>query len=364
MIMIYSAFSIVVVIVIASIFLPRYVANKSGRNPLIQFLRLLCELVFVLLFPVLYLLVFDAPTNDCCGDTASFSPEHRLSIYVLLGICMVTYFVSSYRSRIFTPVLEVLLNCFLIIGSILSLLVLWQAMPELQIFAFAFCLPVTIFFIMVLVKNHFLFIDYANKHDFQPEDGYSKFAWLVLTSNKKYLFLTVLCIPVLVILTSFLILFGQKPDSMIRAFTDTYRHGFSQMDYMCENVTCGGHFLCSVAANGHKNVVQPVRLGERLGKPIVCNRQLLVANAFEELLYDKMPEFHSVVRHNYNRVGNVVHRYYGIFNNKYVADSIYFLMKPAEWLFLFTLYLFDRNPENRISKQYLTSKDRNEIENK
>jgi len=39
-------------------------------------------------------------------------------------------------------------------------------------------------------------------------------------------------------------------------------------------------------------------------------------------------------------------------------------MKPLEWVFLFTLYLFDQNPENRIAKQYLSQKDRQEIESR
>jgi hypothetical protein len=36
-------------------------------------------------------------------------------------------------------------------------------------------------------------------------------------------------------------------------------------------------------------------------------------------------------------------------------------MKPFEWFFLFTLYSFDRNPENRIAKQYLSYNDRKKI---
>jgi len=36
----------------------------------------------------------------------------------------------------------------------------------------------------------------------------------------------------------------------------------------------------------------------------------------------------------------------------YVADAIWFLMKPLEWLFLIALYLCDTKPENRIAVQY------------
>ncbi|MBL0081928.1 MAG: hypothetical protein IPP37_05630 [Saprospiraceae bacterium] len=97
-----------------------------------------------------------------------------------------------------------------------------------------------------------------------------------------------------------------KPDSLIRAFTDTYHHGFSQLDHLCENVACGGHFLCSVGANGHPKIVKPIRYGERNGRKIICTRQLLISNAFEELVQEKCPLVHKIIRHNYNKVGRLI----------------------------------------------------------
>ena len=127
---------------------------------------------------------------------------------------------------------------------------------------------------------------------------------------------------------------------------------------MCNNVECGGHFLCSVAAKGHRSIVQPERYGERNGNKIICNRQLLVANAFEELLQDRLPYVHKHVRQQYNTVGSLVHRYYSVFNNKFVADTVYVLMKPVEWFFVLVLYTFATRPEDRIAKQYLSLTDR------
>jgi hypothetical protein len=116
--------------------------------------------------------------------------------------------------------------------------------------------------------------------------------------------------------------------------------------------------LCSVAANGHKKVVSPIRYGERNGNKIICNRQLLIANAFEELVQQKLPNAHKIIRHQYNKVGNAIHHHYHIFNNKFVSDCIYILMKPLEIFFLLTLYTFDKRPENRIAQQYLNKWDR------
>lgn len=192
-----------------------------------------------------------------------------------------------------------------------------------------------------------------------------KICWKLLLLNpfiKNPIFI-LLYLPLLFVVTGILLIFGQKPDSLIRAFTDTYHHGFSQLDSQCDNVDCGGHYLCSVAANGHKKFVKPIRLGERCGGKIICNRQLLVSNAFEELLQEKLPFFHKPIRKAYNNVGDVVHKYYGIFNNKYVADTVYVLMKPLEWLFVIVLYTFDMKPENRIAKQYLSNADRVQLKN-
>lgn len=126
---------------------------------------------------------------------------------------------------------------------------------------------------------------------------------------------------------------------------------------MCDNVECGGHFLCSVGANGHKLIVKPIRYGERNGNKIICNRQLLISNAFEGLVQDKLPKVHKIIRKVYNHVGNLVHKHYHIFNNKLVSDFIYILMKPLELVFLITLYTFDNKPENRIAIQYLNKND-------
>ena len=158
-----------------------------------------------------------------------------------------------------------------------------------------------------------------------------------------------------------MLLFGQKPDSIIKAFTETYRHGFSQWSYKCDNVQCGRHYLCSVAAKGHPQIVKPQRLGIRNGHQIICNRQLLISNAFEELVQERMPFIHTCIRQQYNKVGYFIHRYYYLFNNKFLSDIIYIFMKPLEYFFLLVLYTFDRKPENRIEQQYLNKNDRQQI---
>lgn len=335
--------------------------GKKGLPPVLLFIL---ELVAVLVFPLLFLLIIDSSAkNDCCSGDVFFSPAHRLTIYVIIFLCMAAYFYSSYRKRIAAPLAEIALNCFLIIGIVLNVFITLQAKGGDASF-FSLCTgSVILLFIVALVKNQQLLMEYLETKEPRMENFFNRFCWKLLSLHpavKTPLFI-LLCLPLLVIITGVLLLFGQKPDSLVRAFTDTYHLTLSQLDHECDNVNCGGHYLCSVAAKGHKHIVKPQRLGERAGNAIICNRQLLVSNAFEELLQQKLPFIHKPVRRAYNNVGHLVHKYYSVFNNKYVADVVYIMMKPLEWFFVAVLYAFDQNPENRIAVQYLSKAHRQQI---
>lgn len=265
-------------------------------------------------------------------------------------VCIVAYFYSSRKNSIAPPLIEVLLNVLLIIGIALNIVIGVHVAP----FSIIGNFPILLLFIMQLVGNQRMLMQYVQEFDFEKDKGINKIAWRILCLNiwVKFPVLLLLCLPVLVILVSVLVILGQKSDSLICSFTDTYKHNLSQLDHLCENVNCDSHFLCSVAAGGHQKLVKPQRLGKRGGKLIICNRQLLIANAFEEVIQERFPHFHRFIRHHYNKVGILIHRYYGVFNNKYVADFVYIMMKPLEWSFLIFLYLFDHQPENRIALLY------------
>ena len=111
-----------------------------------------------------------------------------------------------------------------------------------------------------------------------------------------------------------------------------------------------GHYLCTVAAGGHKKVVKPLRFGSRRGATIIVNRQLCIANAFEEVIQIKFPSFHRMVRHIYDTYGYPLSK---LIINPLRADVVYIIMKPLEWIFLLFLYLVDVRPEQRIRNQYV-----------
>lgn len=353
-------FLLILIPIVVSIDFIKLIATGKRFN--VPTLFWLIDSVVMVFLPLLYLAVLDPSDNDCCYESATFSPEHRTSIYAFIVLCILFFFLAKVRTETYAPLAELILNIFLVAGIVFNVFLAFHVEGFLGLIG---NVPIIMVLTMQLFKSHQLIMAQLEKSEFDFSKKVEKFAWNILKSKPVYKFpiITILVLPLLSLLSLILLLFGQKPDSFIRAFTDTYKHGFSQLDFMCDEVVCGGHFLCSVAANGHQSLVKPIRLGERRNKPIICNRQLLVSNAFEDLVQQKLPRLHKLIRKNYNRVGLVVHKHYGVFKRKWVADFIYILMKPLEWFFLFVLYLFDKSPENRIHMQYINKEDRTDIVN-
>lgn len=160
-----------------------------------------------------------------------------------------------------------------------------------------------------------------------------------------------LLIPLLGIIAVILLLFGQEPDSAIKLWTETADWTMSQK-IAPENLPRDGHYLCTVAAEGHKKIVKPLRTGKRHGHEITVNRQLCIANAFEQLLSERAPHLHRAIRNFYDKTGYPIAKH---IKTPLAADIVYIIMKPLEWLFLLVLYLFDTKPENRIATQYAHS---------
>ena len=175
-----------------------------------------------------------------------------------------------------------------------------------------------------------------------------KLAKITESISKMKSFSFMLILPIAVIIEILYIILGQGADGFIKAFTQTADWTFSQQ-IPPPPIEYDGHYLCTVAVCGHRKIVKPLRYGIRNNDVIIVNRQLLIANAFEDLIMEKTPKFHKKVRSFYNAHGYPVSKY---INTPLRSDIVYILMKPLEWLFLLTLYLFDPHPENRIAVQY------------
>ena len=172
----------------------------------------------------------------------------------------------------------------------------------------------------------------------------------ILSNSKLWpIYALILMLPLLGIIIGVLLLFGQAPDSVIKAWTETADWTLSLKEAP-QNIYYDEHYLCTVAAGGHRKVVKPIRKGIRHGHEVIVNRQLCIANAFEQILEEKTPRFHKLVRGLYDRYGFPVAR---LIKSKWIADIIYIMMKPLEWIFLAVIYMSDVHPENRIATQYI-----------
>ena len=139
-----------------------------------------------------------------------------------------------------------------------------------------------------------------------------------------------------------------RPAAALQVFTRTCGYTLSQVPIEIVPGDC--HYLCTVAARGHPWLVGPERLGRRRGVGIVVNRQLAVANAFEDLLHERWPRFGRLARRIYDRLGLPVSKY---IRSPWLADLVYMAMKPSEIVFAIALLLLDRDrPEARIDRMY------------
>lgn len=188
----------------------------------------------------------------------------------------------------------------------------------------------------------------SREEDFEERKG---IMWLYMKVTKvsQYALPVFAALFIIVaVLEIFAVLAGAGIDAPIKAFTDTADWNFSTQTPP-PPLVYEGHYLCTVAAGGHEKVVKPIRLGRRRGAVIVVNRQLCIANAFEESIADHFPRFHKWIRHVYDTYGYPLSN---LITSRTKADVVYFLMKPLEWVFLLYLYLTDARPEVRINRQY------------
>lgn len=193
------------------------------------------------------------------------------------------------------------------------------------------------------------YLEYFRENDIQPRSVIGVWAMNVLSKASGWAWFPLIClIPLTGVLIIICIFLGQGPWGIIKAFTETSDWTYSTMispppkEYT-------GHYLCTVAVNGHERLVKPTRLGIRQGVKIGVNRQLCVANAFEQVIEEKTPRFHRLVRYIYDNYGYPLSKR---ITTKLRADIIYIMMKPLEWIFLAVLYLCDISPESRIAVQY------------
>jgi len=295
--------------------------------------------------------------SDYFGYTP-ISFEHFPTIVVLAFVALTGFFMLRFLRRKLPPIPMCLCLSAVFIGIVLS--VVYGAQIIGSLFSRGF-LNAEIFFLLLYPLNFVLCSIRlvwqcvseeltrlgSDHHQDKVVDTCKK----SLTAGKTWLIVFALTFPLLIVVLTALILLGQAPDAAIRAFTQTSDWTFSAHDWPHPGyLPHEGHYLCAVALRGNAAIVKPLRLGIRRGERIVVNRQLCVANAFEQCIMEKAPHFHRMIRGAYDRHGYPLSKH---ITTKSRANATYILMKPFEWAFVAFLYTVDKHPENRIAAQYL-----------
>ncbi|MEK4628441.1 MAG: DUF6688 family protein [Solibacillus sp.] len=288
---------------------------------------------------------------------ASLSNEYIASIIILLILGMISFWIVSLNNGGLSPIVYVICSTLMISNILFAVAYLTHTGfshdgEEFSVFILQISLLSLFFLYIARLKdslNHFL--DSQNEKEIEYDNNFMLFLYKISNNYKNMTRIWGICLfPILIIIQLILVLFGQRPDSVIRAFLETSSFNYSKIPAPKPQIVEGdGHYLCTVSAKGHKKLVKPIRAGIRGGLRIPVNRQLLIANAFENILEQYMPTFHKIIRNFYDRYGYPISRH---INSKWSADVIYLLMKPLEWFFLVVLYTVDKNPENRIHIQY------------
>ena len=339
-------------------------SKKPKREVLASWLTILIGGV---LYFLSYSLYFDSAgdwykTVNVAQVHYAISSQYRLGIIlpIFVGAIGLTILISVAAEKLpplvsaFSVASVVLLNVVQIAFAIqISKNVFNENMAVIGLLFYVYHFNIFILSVSAVRKQIRQQLEIYRQMNFPKEESTHSFTgWLYSKINRfsKYTALLFACLFFLIaILEIIFILVGQGADAPIKAFTDTADWTFSQQ-IPPPPLEYDGHYLCTVAAGGHTKIVKPLRYGTRRGTTIIVNRQLCIANAFEDYIQEKLPRFHKFIRGVYDKYGYPVSKH---ITTPARADVVYFIMKPLEWIFLVFLYLFDVKPEQRISRQYL-----------
>lgn len=275
-----------------------------------------------------------------------------VAVIIMLGT--ISYILIKVRKTELPPLIIVSAMSGIMICSAFMLILIIQISKHIDnesIYAFLIIFPLN--YILCGIRGVIEEINYYKQKEKITKEYNNK----ILNACNKMLnnisvwpiLAVIFTVPISMILICILTLFGQRPDEAIQAFLETSDWTLSQK-ISPPPVEYDAHYLCTVSLRGHKKLVKPIRFGIRHGNKIVVNRQLCIANAFEQLIQEKTPKLHHFIRHIYDKYGYPLSKH---INTSVQADITYILMKPLEWLFLIILYMFDKKPENRIATQYI-----------
>ncbi len=321
----------------------------------------LLSLPFFLLALAMHDQQYYAPIDVVDQCYSPFGEKHIWSLVVYFALYHIAL-LSLWLGKKLAPLYAVLCLVFTFIGLILNAFILTQIIghdtSSLGGYSKTFVDTDAVFFLPVIILNSImgisLIVKMIKNEKQKSEQRIFKNKFLNSCNqflSKRYsvsIWALIFLFPILIVITLILILLGQDYNSLVKVFTETTTWTFSQKMHP-PPLDHTGHYLCTVSAKGTPKIVKPIRLGKRGGRTIIVNRQLQIANAFEELVYDVSPKLHHIIRSNYDKYG---YHLCTKINTEKASNMTYVLMKPLEWFFLICLYLCVEKPEEKIKRQY------------
>jgi hypothetical protein len=278
---------------------------------------------------------------------------HSLTISVFTVSALASLLILWVREKQLPPLLFLLINSCLLIGVALSVIFMIQVSfnSESNDTMLFFFMPVMFLIIWVVVIFRIVISDIHDAASRTYEHPAIRLLNNLMANSYLWpVWAVLLTAPVFLIIVLILMVFGQDSHAVTKAFTDTSTWYMSQKEHPAYLNPPEGHYLCTVAACGSPEIVKPLRMGRRHGYPIVVNRQLQVANAFEQVIQESLPRFHRLIRRFYDRYGYPLSQK---IETLFASNLVYLLMKPLEYLFILFLYTTCVRPEARIARQYL-----------
>ena len=275
--------------------------------------------------------------------------KHRLIYMIFFVLYHISLLLLWFRKSALPPLILALGLCVLYIGLFFNGVLILQILGSQEGAGILACFPAFSLLLGLSIIIRTLY-DLPKNLSFST----SKYQWLnkinEKLSTKSALFCSsvIAILPVFVLITLVLMLFGDDYNAVSKALTETTTWRFSQHDHP-PHLDHQGHYLCTVATCGSPQLLKPLRWGIRGKQRIIVNRQLQIANAFEELIADLSPTLHRFIRKNYDRYGYDLSKK---IKSRWASNLTYILMKPLEWGFLLCLYTFCLRPEEKIRRQY------------
>lgn len=316
-------------------------------------------LLTVILYTFLSFKDYQKPIVMSGLEVYAHAPIASWSLPTVIGILIlgvISYFIIRIRKTNLPPLIIVCSMSGILICSVYMIIFVIQlcniTLIENIFDGIFYLLIFPINYILCSIRAEVEMIKKYRENNIVPKEYknevLNKCSKILYDTKNWHILSVILAVPMLVILICILILFGQRPDEMIKAFLETSDWTLSK-EISPPPLEYDAHYLCTVSLKGHERIVKPTRMGIRHGERITVNRQLCIANAFENLIEEKTPRFHHFIRYIYDKYGFPLAEH---IHTAWQADIIYILMKPLEWVFLGVLYIFDKKPENRIALQY------------